>query len=123
LNHLNEVTAWWLAHVADIRELRHAGKTPLQLHEQELPHLIPLPAQPYDIWPVIYRTVNAEGLITYRQNGYSVPWRHIGSIVPVRVTETEVIIYNPAVEEIARHALLPHTATGQRSVDKGHRPA
>ena len=29
--------------------------------------------------PVTYRTVNVEGLITYRQNGYSVPWRHIGS--------------------------------------------
>ena len=122
LDHLNETTAWWLAHVADVRELRQAGKTPLQLHQEELPHLIPLPAQPYDIWPVIYRTVNVEGLITYRQNGYSVPWRHIGSMLPVRVTETEVIIYSPQVEEIARHALLPYTATGQRSVQKEHRP-
>ena len=79
LNHLNETTAWWLAHVADVRELRHAGKTPLQLHQEELPHLIPLPVEPYDVWPVIYRVVNVEGLISYRQNGYSVPWRHIGS--------------------------------------------
>jgi transposase len=123
LNHLNETTAWWLAHVADIRELRHAGKTPLQLHQAELPHLIPLPAEPYDVWPVIHRVVNAEGLISYRQNGYSVPWRHIGSIVPVRVTEAEVIIYSPRAEEIARHALLPRTATGQRSVHKAHRPS
>jgi transposase len=123
LNHLNETTAWWLAQVADVRELGHARKTPAQLHRQELPHLIPLPAQQYDIWPVIYRTVNAEGLVTYRQNGYSVPWQHIGSIVPVRVTETEVIIYSPAVEEIARHLLSPRTATGQRSVRKEHRPA
>jgi hypothetical protein len=123
LNHLNETTAWWLAHVADVRELRHAGKTPLQLHQEELPHLIPLPAEPYDVWPVIHRVVNAEGLISYRQNGYSVPWRHIGSIVPVRVTETEVIIYSPQVEEIARHALLPRNTTGQRSLHKEHRPS
>jgi transposase len=123
LNHLNETTAWWLASVADVRELRHAGKSPLQLHQEELPHLIPLPVEPYDVWPVIYRVVNVEGLISYRQNGYSVPWRHIGSTVPVRVTETEVIIYSPQVEEIARHALLSRTATGQRSVHKEHRPS
>jgi transposase len=46
LNHLNEITAWWLANVADVRELRQFGTTPLQLHQEELPHLIPLPAQP-----------------------------------------------------------------------------
>jgi len=39
------------------------------------------------------------------------------------VTEAEVIIYSPAVEEVARHPLLPRPATGQRSVHKGHRPA
>lgn len=123
LNQLNETTAWWLAHIADVRELRHAGKTPLQLHQEELPHLIPLPVEPYDIWPVIYRAVNVEGLITYRQNGYSVPWQHIGAVLPVRVTENEVIIYSPQVEEITRHPLLLYTTTGQRSVLKEHRPS
>jgi len=123
LNHLNEITAWWLANVADVRELRQFGKTPLQLHQEELPHLIPLPAQPYDVWPVIYRVVNVDRLISYGRNGYSVPWRFIGSTLPVRVTETEVVIYSPQVEEITRHALLPATATGQRSVHKEHCPS
>ena len=123
LDHLNETTVWWLAHVADVRELRHAGKTPLQLHQEELPHFILLPAEPYEIWPVIYRAVNVEGLVTYRQNGYSVPWRYIGAVLPVRVTETEVIIYSPQVQEIARHPLLPYTSTGQRSVLKEHHPS
>jgi transposase len=122
LNHLNETTVWWLAHVADVRELRELRKTPLQLHAEERSFLIPLPAQPYEIYPVLYRTVSVEGLITYRQNGYSVPWRHIGRVLPVRVTETEVIIYSLQVEEIARHPLLPHTAIGQRSEQKEHRP-
>jgi hypothetical protein len=93
------------------------------LHQEELPHLIPLPAEPYDIHPVIYRAVNVEGLITFRQNGYSVPWRYIGAVLPVRVTENEVIIYSPQVQEITRHLLLPHTTTGQRSVLKEHRPS
>ena len=45
LDHLNETTACWLAQVADERELREAKQTPLQLHEPERPHLVPLPAQ------------------------------------------------------------------------------
>ncbi len=122
LSHLNETTDWWLAQVADVRELRAAGKTPLQLHQEELPHLIPLPNQAYVVAPVIYRTVDVEGLVTYCQNGYSVPWRYIGCVLPVRVTETEVIVYGPQVEEITRHALLPRTARGQQSVHKEHRP-
>jgi transposase len=123
LEHLNEVSVWWLAEVADVRVHRQTKQTPLSLHQHEQPHLIPLPERPYDVAPVVYRTVNAEGFITYRQNGYSVPWRHIGQVVPVRVTETEVIIYGPHVEEIARHPLWPRTATGQRSLQSAHRPA
>ncbi len=53
LEQLNQTTAWWLAHVADVRVLRAFGKTPLQLHQEELAHLIPLPAQAYDVAPVI----------------------------------------------------------------------
>jgi transposase len=123
LSHLNEITGKWLAEVADVRVLRHVGKTPLQLHQEELPHLVPLPVQAYQIDPVVYRTVNVEGLITYRQNGYSVPWRYIGSALPVRVTETEVVIYSRGIEEIARHALLPRSTTGQKCVQKEHRPS
>jgi transposase len=122
LEHLNETTAWWLAQVADVRELREAKKTPLQLYAAEQPHLIPLPAQPYDVSPVVYRTVNVEGSVTYCQNGYSVPRRYIGSVLPVRITEKELIVYGPHVEEIARHALLSATVTGQRVVHKEHRP-
>jgi transposase len=123
LDHLNETTAWWLAHVADVRELREAKQTPLQLHEQERPHLVPLPAQAYDVSAVVYRTVNVEGLVTYGQNGYSVPWRYIGSMLPVRITEKELIVYGLQVEEIARHSLLPGTVRGQQVVHKEHRPA
>jgi transposase len=123
LEHLNEVTAGWLAEVADVRVHRETKQTPRALHQQEQPHLIPLPARPYEVAPVVYRTVNAEGFISYRQNAYSVPWRHIGQVLPVRVTETEVVVYDPHVAEIARHPLWPRTATGQRSLQSAHRPA
>src|SRR5262249_8880670 len=61
LEHLNEVTAWWLAEVADVRVHRETKQTPQLLHQHEQPHLIPLPARPYEVAPVAYRTVNAEG--------------------------------------------------------------
>src|SRR5262245_15739320 len=122
LDHLNETTAWWLAQVADVRALRASGQTPAQSHQEELPHLIPLPAQAYDIAPVVYRTVNVEGLITYGQNGYSVPWRYLGTVLPVRLMERELIVYSPQLEEIARHALVPGPGRGQRVVHREHRP-
>ena len=55
-------------------------------------------------------------MVTYRQNGYSVPWRHIGSVLPVRVTENELIIYGPQVEEIARHRAV--AAHGHRAAER-----
>jgi transposase len=123
LAHLNEVTAWWLAQVADVRVHQTTHKTPLELHALEVPHLLALPACPYEFAPVLYRTVNVEGLVRIRQNLYSVPWRHIGRLLPVRVTDAEVIIYGPQLDEIARHALLPAKASGQRSEQPAHRPA
>ena len=49
LEHLNEVTAWWLANVADVRVHRETKQRPLDRHAEERPHLIPLPATPYDV--------------------------------------------------------------------------
>lgn len=123
LTHLNEVTAAWLAQVADVRIHRETRQSPLARHAVELPHLIPLPAVPYEVAPVVYRTVSVEGFIAYRQNQYSVPWRHLGQLLPVRITEDEVIIYSPQLEEVARHPLLPRSQTGQRSERPEHRPA
>jgi transposase len=123
LAHLNEVTAWWLANVADVRCLRDLGETPLQRHERERPELLPLPTADYDTALVVYRHVNAEGFITQRLNFYSVPWTYIGQVLPVRITENEVIIYSISLDEIARHALVPSTLTGMKQKNKSHHPA
>ncbi len=105
--HLNECLAQWLAEVADARVHRETKRRPIDLHAEELPYLIPLPEKPYDTAEVVYRTVNAEGLVAYRQNFYSVPWRHLGQVLPLRITEEELIVYGPGLEIIARHPLLP----------------
>lgn len=46
LEHLNEVTAWWLEHVADVRVHRETKCRPLDRHAEERVHLVPLPAAP-----------------------------------------------------------------------------
>jgi transposase len=122
LEHLNEITAWWLANVADVRIHRETKQRPLDRHAEERPQLLPLPAVPYHVGAVDYRVVNVEGDVAYRANAYSVPWRYIGQALPVRITETELIIYGPTIDEVARHRLWPRGVTGQRSVLPGHRP-
>jgi hypothetical protein len=122
LEHLNEVTAWWLKSVADVRSLRDFKESPCERHAREQPHLLPLPACDFDTAPVVYRHVNVEGFLAYRLNFYSVPWSYIGQVLPVRVTQDEVIIYSIALEEIARHRLVPGTQSGVRQTIKSHHP-
>jgi transposase len=123
LEHLNEVTAQWLQSIADVRTLRDFKESPLERHVVEQPHLLALPTCDFDTAQVVYRHVNVEGYVTHRLNLYSVPWSHIGQVLPVRITESEVVVYSISLEEIARHALLPSTQTGVRQTLKSHHPA
>ena len=77
LDHLNEVTAWWLAERADVRVHRETKRRPIDLHAEEQPYLIPLPDKPYDTAEVVYRAVNAEGMVAYRPAGTVVRRRPI----------------------------------------------
>jgi transposase len=122
LEHLNEVTAQWLQSVADMRTLRDFKESPLQRHAAEQPHLLTLPTCDFDTAQVVYRHVNVEGYVTHRLNLYSVPWSHIGQVLPVRITESEVVVYSISLEEIARHALVPSAQTGVRQQIKSHHP-
>ena len=105
-----------------MRVHRETKRRPIDLHAEELPYLIPLPEKPYDTAEVVYRTVNAEGMVPYRQNFYSVPWRYLGQVLPVRITEDEVIVYGPDLDVLARHPLLARNVTGQKSELPEHRP-
>jgi len=122
LDHLNEVTAWWLKEVADVRIHRQTRRRPIDLHAEELPHLIPLPERPYEVAEVVYRTVDAEGFIPHAQNRYSVPWHFIGQVLPVRITEESVLIYSPRLELLARHVRFPVTERHRQSRQPEHLP-
>jgi transposase len=122
LEHLNQMTALWLAEIADAHIHRETKRRPIDLYEEERPHLLALPAQPYDTARVLYRTVDPEGHVAWLQNFYSVPWQRIGELLPVRVTEKELIVYGPDVKEIARHELFPSGITGQKRSLPEHSP-
>jgi transposase len=122
LEQLHDVTAWWLANVADVRVHGETKQRPIDRHAEELPHLLPLPAQPYALATVVYRHVSAEGLVAWQGNGYSVPWRWLGRLLAVRLTADELIVYGPQLQEVARHRLLPPGSSGQRRVQPEHQP-
>ncbi len=122
LEHLNETAAHWLSDTADVRIHQETRRRPIDLYQEEKPHLLSLPAQPYDTAQVFYRTVNPEGYVAYRQNFYSVPWQRIGELLPVRITEKELIVYGPDVREIARHQLYPSGTTGEKHSLPDHSP-
>jgi transposase len=121
LEHLNEVTRWWLSHVADVRVHRTTKKRPIDAHAEELPHLLPLPAHHYDTARVIYRVADVEGFVSYRNNRYSVPWNCIGQLFPLRITEDQLLVYNRQIELIAAHRLLDSSQAGKEQVDPSHR--
>ena len=58
--------------------------------------------------------MNSEGCVAYLQNFYSVPWQRIGELLPLRITEKELIVYGPDLAEIARHELCPAQSAGQK---------
>jgi hypothetical protein len=102
---------------------RTTGRRPIDRYAEELPYLIPLPARAYDPSPVVYRVVDVEGLVAWRGHRYSVPWKYIGQTLPVRITETELVVYSRQVEEVARHRLLAEGHSGQQSVQPEHQPS
>lgn len=121
LEHLNETTRWWLSQVADVRIHGTTKKTPLELHAEEIPHLLPMPSLQFDTAKVVYRVVDTDGTIQHANNRYSVPWRLVGETLPVRITDEYLMVYDRSLSEVARHALLVGQS-GKSRTDPSHQP-
>jgi transposase len=71
------------------------------LMQREQPHLLPLPAEGFDLAEVSFPTVDGLGRVPVRTNFYSVPLRP-GTQVDARVYPTRVELWH-AGQQVARH--------------------
>lgn len=95
----------WLVNTNDVRIHRTTNRKPIDLYQEEMPHLGPLPKTPFDTSRVVYRIVNHEACIEYGGYFYAVPPSLLFESCPVRITRDEVLIYSPACELVAIHKL------------------
>ena len=122
LSQLNAFVAeTWLPQI-DRRPHGTTGRPPGEMWEEERAHVVPLPAHAYDTAEVLYRTVGPEWRIPYKQNVYTVPSSQIGRTLPVRITETELIVYGTDLQPLTRHTLEPPGA-GTTASKPDHAPS
>jgi transposase len=69
----------------------------------ELPHLMPLPAEPFDPARLLQARVDSRARVSVRQCYYSVPARLAGRRLPVRLSATTVEVLDGATV-VARHS-------------------
>ncbi len=111
LDDLRRAARWWMANRSDTHRHRTTGRPPIELfEEQEKAALIPLPAHPYDTSQVVYRLGHPDGTVHFETNQYSIPFHLAGLLLPLKVTEHEVRIFTPEIQEIACHERQPRGA-------------
>lgn len=106
----------WLDRTVDHRKRK--GSTALERFQQEAPHLVPLPRHPYDTARVVYHVCSIDGFVEYRGNRYAVPYDHVTDLLPLRITQRELLVYAADLTCIARHELAPRGA-GQQLDPRG----
>jgi transposase len=102
---LKETLSRWLHEKNDQRIHRSTRAKPIDLYQEELPYLQPLPESAYDTTQLEYRVVNNESCIEWQGYYYAVPNQYMYETCPVRVSDTEIEIYSPGCEQIRRYAI------------------
>ncbi|MFZ2147088.1 MAG: IS21 family transposase [Sedimentisphaerales bacterium] len=95
----------WLTEHNDRRIHRTTRRKPIELYEEELAFLQPLPARQYDTSVIAYRVVNNESAIQWEDYYYMVPAQYMYETCPVRVNADEIIIYSPDCRQIVSYRL------------------
>jgi len=117
LEDLRNTARWWLAEKSDLHIHDTTKRAPLELFAEE--KLQPLPLHPYDTSEVALRVCDAEGMIEFETNRYSVPSGNIADILTIKAMEHEVMIYNPELDLIANHERQP-AGSNRRMEDPKH---
>ena len=115
--------AEWERDVCDLRVHKKLKRPILEMFNEEAPHLLPLPRHPYDTARVVYRVCSVDGFVAWDGNRYAVPYEAIYDILPVRVTQHEILVYAADLRLLARHELAPRSAGHDVGGDAVHRRA
>ena len=92
------------------------------LERRELPRMLSLPKEPYDMAAWDYRKLGDNYHFVLDGARYSCPHALVGQEVRIRYTDEEVVAYHGGVE-VARHAIVGRDVAGRRvSTDDAHRP-
>ena len=118
---LRQQLSSWLDSTADTRVHKRLKRSSLEAFAEEKPHLVPLPAHPYDTARVVYRVCSIDGFVSFDGNRYAVPYEHVTDILPLRVTQRELFIYSADLRRIACYELAPRGA-GLDVPPGGHLP-
>ena len=103
--------AHWERTVHDLRPHKQTRRPPLEMFEaEERDHLVPLPAHPYDPARVVYRLCTIDGFIAWEGSRYAVPYDYVTDILPVRITQHELLVYAPDLHLVVRHELAARDA-------------
>jgi len=102
---LKDQLAHWLRTRNDVRIHRTTQRSPLDLHQEEVSSLIPLPRKPFDTSTLVYRIVNNEACIEWEGYFYRAPHELLFESCPVRITPDELFIYSPDCELLVIHPL------------------
>lgn len=102
---LKERLQRWLNEVNDLRIHQTTKRRPIDLYAEEHPFLQPLPKHHYDTALVTHIAVNQESCVQWKGYQYVVPQKYMFEVCPVRITESELIVYSPEGVQIATHPL------------------
>lgn len=118
---LKEQLKIWLLERNDQRIHRTTKQKPIDLYKYELSFLQPLPAKQYDTSIIEYRIVNNESAIQWENYFYIVPDKYMYESCPVRVNDSEIIIYSPNCEQIKCYPLAEKGRTNPY-IGRGKKP-
>jgi transposase len=113
----------WCERICDRRPHKKLKRPPIEMFAEEAPCLVPLPRHAYDTARVIYRVCSIDGYVAWDGNRYAVPYDFLYDILPIRITQREIIVYAPDLRVLASHELAPRSKGVDVGGDRLHRPS
>ena len=102
------------------RVMKDHGVSRKERFEVEKPKLAPLPSGRYVMKTWKKAKVHPDSTVQVNHNFYSLPHKHIGKVVNVRISKDLIEIFDDSSESLAVHRRL--SGKGKKSINPGHYP-